>query len=243
MVDAPVPVEGVEAITITFSSILVHKSSDADTTSAGWITLMDESPPEADRTFNLLEYVNGASALLGETELDEGHYSQIRIIIQTASITIYGTTSDLTIPSGVQSGLKLVSGFNVEPDVIKELILDFDAGQSVVENPPGSARYKLQPTIRVIEKILSGTISGTVTPTGIDAMVIAYEAGTDNVVTSTYADTLSGEYVLQALLEGSYDLEAVASGYTSATETVVTVTAGEDNSGHDFTLTTGLGGQ
>ncbi len=243
LVDAPVPIEGIQAIDIIFFSVLVHKTSDAVETDAGWITVLDDQLlNEEARTFNLLELVNGASAVLGEAELDAGHYSQIRLIIQSATITIDGTTSELTIPSGQQSGLKLIQGFTVDPDVITELTIDFDAGQSIVENPPGSGNYKLQPTIRLVQTVLSGTISGTVTPLKIDAMVIAYEADTITVVTSTYADTTTGEYVLTALLEGSYDLEAKAEGYNSATEAGVAVTAGQDNGGHDFSLTPTGGG-
>ncbi|MFC1558975.1 DUF4382 domain-containing protein [Gemmatimonadota bacterium] len=242
LVDAPAPIEGIESIDIIFSFISVHASADADSANVGWIVVMDDQTSEAERTFNLLEYVNGTSAILGEAELEEGHYTQLRIGIQSASITINGTTSDLTIPSGSQSGLKLTGGFNIDPNVITSITLDFDAGESVRENPPGSGRYKLQPTIRMIETILSGTISGTVTPDTLRTLITAYETGTTTVVTSTYADTLSGEYMLQALLAGTYDLEASAEGFDVATEAGVTVTAGQDNPDHDFTLTESTGG-
>ena len=76
----------------------------------------------------------------------------------------------------------------------------------------------------------------------IDAMVIAYEAGSDVAVTSTYVDTTDGSYVLIPLVEGTYDLEAVATGYDSGSETGVGVTAQYDNSGHDFVLTPTGGG-
>ncbi len=242
LVDKPAPIEGIEAIDIVFSFISVHASADADSGNAGWIIVMDDQTSEEDRTFNLLEYVNGTSAILGEAELEEGHYTQLRIGIQSASITINGTTSDLTIPSGSKSGLKLTGGFNIDPSVITELTIDFDAGESVRENPPGSGRYKLQPTIRMIETILSGTISGTVTPDTLRTLITAFEAGTTTVVTSTYSDTLTGEYVLQALLEGTYDLEAAAGGFDPATEAGVSVVAGQDNPDHDFTLTESSGG-
>ena len=126
LVDAPAPIEGIESIDIVFSFISVHASADADSENVGWITLMDDQLSAEDRTFNLLEYVNGTSAILGEAELDEGHYTQLRIGIESASITISGETSDLFIPSGAQSGLKLTGGFNIDPNVITELTLDFE---------------------------------------------------------------------------------------------------------------------
>ncbi len=242
MVDAPLPIEGVEAIDIIFSSVLVHKTSSAEISDGNWIVLMDDQLPVEDRNFNLLELINGNFAVVGEVELDEGHYSQIRIIIESATITVDGVTSDLFIMSGEQSGVKLVKAFTIEPNTITELMVDFDAGQSVWESPLGSGDYRLQPTLRVEAIIVSGSISGTVTPLKIDAMVIAYETGTDVVVTSTYVDTTDGSYVLIPLVEGTYDLEAVATGYDSENESGVSVTAQLDNSGHDFVLTPTGGG-
>ena len=236
MVDAPLPIQGVEAIDIIFSSVLVHQTSSAEMGDANWIVLMDDQLPVEDRTFNLLELINGNFAVVGEVDLEDGHYSQIRIIIESATITVDGVTSDLFIMSGEQFGVKLVKAFTIEPNTITELMVDFDAGQSVWESPLGSGSYRLQPTLRVEAIIISGSISGTVTPLKIDAMVIAYETGTDVVVTSTYVDTTDGSYVLIPLVEGTYDLEAVAAGYDSLSESGVGVTAQSDNSGHDFVL-------
>lgn len=242
LVDAPVPIAGVEAIDVTFSSILIHKTSSAELDDARWIVLLDEQLSAAERTFNLLEYVNGAAAVLGTASLESGHYSQIRIIIESATITIDGVESDLTINSGTVSGIKLTHAFSIDANVITEIILDFDAGESVTEVPEGSGEYRLQPTIRSVTKVISGTISGNVTPLGIDALVIAYDAGTTDVITSTYVDTLTGDYVLPALLEGSYDLEAVAEGYITGTEAGVSVIALTDTGDHDFVLAVEEGG-
>ncbi len=242
LVDAPAPIDGIEAIDVTFSSILIHKTSSAELDDAQWIVLMDDQLSDAERTFNLLEYVNGAAAVLGTASLESGHYSQIRIIIESATITIDGVESALTINSGTVSGIKLTHAFTIDANVLTEIILDFDAGESVSEVPVGSGDYRLQPTIRSVTKVISGTISGTVTPVGINALVIAYDAGTTDVVTSTYVDTLTGDYVLPALLEGSYDLEAVAEGYVTGTEAGVPVTALMDSGGLDFLLTIEGGG-
>ena len=237
MVDAPVPIPDVEAIDITFSSVLVHKTSDAELGDAEWIVLMDDLLPVEDRTFNLLDLVNGNFAVVGEINLESGHYSQIRIIIESATITVAGVTSDLFIMSGDVSGVKLTNAFDIRPNTITELMVDFDAGQSVWESPSGSGSYQLQPTLRLEAVIVSGSISGNVTPLNIDAMVIAYEAGTETVVTSTYADTLTGDYMLIPLLAGTYDLMAVAADHDTAYETGAVVTAETDNGGHDFVLT------
>ncbi|MFO7767813.1 MAG: DUF4382 domain-containing protein [bacterium] len=236
LVDAPVPIAGVEAIEVVFSSVLVHQTSGAELGDAAWLVLLDETLSEAERTFDLLELVNGNMAVLGEIELDPGHYSQIRIIIESATITVDGQTSELFIMSGTQSGIKLVQAFDVEPDTITELTVDFDAGQSVWENPEGSGNYQMQPTLRLAAAVISGSISGTVTPTGIDVLVVAKEAGSDEVVTSTYVDPDTGEYMILPLLEGDYDLMATAEGYETAYLEGVTVSAQADNGGNDMAL-------
>jgi hypothetical protein len=242
LVDAPAAIEGLEAVTVIFSSVRIHRGAEAEEDSSGWIVLMDETLSEGERTFTLTDLVGGVSAFIGETELDAGLYTQVRIVIQSASATISGTTTDLTIPSGSQTGIKLVGGFTIDADVITELTLDFDVAESLREVPPGSGSYKMQPTIRMIQTVLSGTISGTVSPVNIDALVTAYEGGTTTVVTTTHPDTLTGTYVLQALLEGVYDLEVTAPGYQSALEGTLSVVAGDDNGGHDFILITSGGG-
>jgi hypothetical protein len=237
LVDAPAPIEGIEAIDIVFQKVLIHQNSEADTSDGEWITIFDETLPLADRSFDLLTLVNGAAAIMGETDLEAANYSQIRIFIEEASVTIDGLTSPLQIMSGQESGLKLVNAFRVREDVVTELTLDFDAGDSVYENPPGSGEYKLRPTIRIVETVISGTISGTVTPLGIDALVTAFAAGDTVAVTSTYVDPVTGEYMLTALLAGDYDLEVSAPGYVTATEAGITVVATQDSGDHDFVLT------
>ena len=234
LVDAPATVEGIEALTVTFAGVSIHGSGRG----AGWIDLLDGgSPPEA-RTFDLLQLVNGVQATLGFGDLSEGKYTQLRIVVQEATITVNGTTEALTIPSGEETGIKLVGPFTVTSGQTTELTVDFDAGQSVEDTGGG---FVLHPTYRILKTAEAGSISGTVLPMGVGAMVTAYQAGSDradpaNIVTTTFVDEATGGYRLQALPEGGYDLEASAPGYVSQTELNVFVTAGADNGGHDFTL-------
>ena len=72
MVDAPLPIQGVEAIDIIFSSVLVHQTASAEVSDASWIVLLDDQLPVEARTFNLLELINGNFAVVGEVELEEG---------------------------------------------------------------------------------------------------------------------------------------------------------------------------
>lgn len=240
LVDAPAAYEDLEALEIVFTEVKVHAATVAEgemeDPDAGWITIMSDTLPESERTFDLLELAGGVSALLGDVVLEAGHYTQLRIVIESATVTIAGHTSPVIVPSGIQTGLKLVGGWDVDPNVVTTLTLDFDANRSLIETPPGSGNFLLKPTIRMVQTALSGTISGTVSPTGIGAMVSAYDAVADTLVTSTYADT-AGVYMLQALPAGTYDVEAIAAGYDTARAENVDVQAGQDTGDVDFTLT------
>lgn len=239
MVDAPAAYDDLEALEVIFKEVKVHAASDAEDNAtdgnASWITVMSDTLPVEARTFDLLELVGGVRALIGDVELEAGHYTQLRIVIDSATVFIAGESYPVTVPSGAQSGLKLTGGWDVDPNVITSLTLDFDVNKSLIETPPGSGNFKLKPTIRMIQTVLSGTISGTVTPTGIGASVFAYDSVADTLVTSTFVD-IAGAYVLQAMPAGTYDVEATAAGYDTVRATDIEVQAEQDTGGVDFVL-------
>ncbi|MCU0638412.1 MAG: DUF4382 domain-containing protein [Candidatus Krumholzibacteria bacterium] len=237
LVDAPADLEGVESLEIVFDRVMVHRGicQDEDSTD-GWITVLSDTLPVEQRTFDLIELVNGDFGIICEDDLEAGAYTQIRIIIESATLVVDGEPQDLFIPSGEQSGIKLVGGFKVDPGVITALTLDFDVAKSLHEAPPGSGRYILRPTIRLTQTTLSGTISGTVLPAGIGSVIYALDPSTVDTVASTLADPVTGEYVLQALLAGIYDVRASAVGYTDSTRTGIAVTAGVNTPDVDFEL-------
>ena len=240
LVDAPAAYEDLEALEVIFSEVKVHAAADAEGETEdeqpAWITVMSDTLPEAARTFDLLDLVGGVRALIGDVELPAGHYTQLRIMIEEATITIAGQTHPLTVPSGAQSGLKLTGGWDVDPVVITSLTLDFDVSKSLIETPPGSGNFKFKPTIRMIQTVLSGTISGTVTPAGIGAAVSAYDAVSDTLVTSAFVDT-AGAYILHALPAGTYALDAFAAGHNTVRIEDVVVQAEQDTGEVNFTLT------
>ncbi len=131
-----------ERAEVTISDIQVHMAPGEEngTQSADWETIV-----EGPVTYDLLELV-GVEQLLGEKELQAGIYSQIRLSVDSASVTIGGEDSELTIPSG---SVKLVRAFEIIEGEDTELTLDFDAHDSI--HPAGaSGRYIMSPVIRVI---------------------------------------------------------------------------------------------
>ena len=80
MTDAPAC--GFDEVNVTVSKVRVHQSDNASENAAGWtdITL---NPP---RTINLLNLndptlSNFALETLGETPLEPGHYTQLRLVL------------------------------------------------------------------------------------------------------------------------------------------------------------------
>jgi hypothetical protein len=138
--DAPGDLNISEAL-ITISYVEVHIAAGGNNSSAEWVSVVNES-----QQFDLIQLVN-VTDILGSTLLDVGIYTQIRLHIAEALVTIDDVQYDLEIPSKT---VKLVNQFIIEPENTTTLILDFDIQESV--HKTGSDKYILQPTIKVIEE-------------------------------------------------------------------------------------------
>jgi hypothetical protein len=127
-----------------------------------------------------------------------------------------GVDIPLKIPSGLQTGIKLVHHFNVEPDSYTELLLDFDACRSVVKSG-NSGKYVLKPTIKVIDTLNKSLVSGTVTydpdpPQPIQAIVSAQisDGFSATVARSTLTD-INGDYAMYLSPNQTYKAVAFSS--------------------------------
>ncbi len=236
LVDAPPFIGTVESLEVVFAEVRVHRSDRAENEDGGWITVLPGTLPIAERTFDLLRLVDGVFVTLGEVELTAGTYTQVRIMLVSATLTIDGSPQNLFIPSGFQSGIKLVGTFTINPDAITDLTVDFDVARSLHEAPPGSGNFILRPTIRLVQTVLSGSVSGTVEPFGIGAVVYALAPVTRDTVATCLPDPIMGGYVLHALLAGTYDLRIDAAGYETATRDGIVVVAGQNVADIDVVL-------
>jgi hypothetical protein len=159
------------AVYVTIKEIDVHFAGD---TEGSWKVLA-----EPGKTVNLLELANGVREQLALIDLAPGHYDQLRLIIgdvPDSGTNILGTAHpsanyviaandavhDMKIPSGMQTGIKLVQGFDINANSTTELTFDFDASRSVVK-AGNSGKYILKPTIKVIDDTTATVIGGMVT--------------------------------------------------------------------------------
>jgi hypothetical protein len=226
LVDSP---SQLDSVIICVTRVEIHKSG-SDSTS-GWFVINDST-----RYFDLLLLTNGASAVLGDTSLAPGKYTQIRLIIGDGSYVIdQGVKHNLEVPSGSQSGLKLNHQFTIESGKLYELLLDFNVDKSIVIT--GNGKYKLKPTIRVMPIVISGSISGQVLPLDAQPTIWAFY-GIDTV--TTYTD-LQGFFKLLALPAGFYDVNILPADtlvYRDTTITNVQVMADQDTDIGTVTLET-----
>ena len=158
-----------QAVYVTVVRVDVHHDDDGT-----WETVATPN-----KTYNLLALVNGVRETLGVATLDAGHYTQLRMLIGMAPDTGLNLFSrrhpfanyvidqndavhELKTPSGTQTGLKVVNGFDVKADQTTELLLDFNAMQSVVV-AGASGQYLLKPTVKVLKTEDYAIVSGLVT--------------------------------------------------------------------------------
>ncbi len=143
--DAPSELN-IEKALVTISNVRVHLAEEENvteentTTEPNWFTVVEKP-----QTFDLMA-IKDVKEFLGSAELDAGRYTQIRLDVDKALVTINGTEYNLMIPSKT---IKLIKGFNIEVNKTTTLTLDFDAQKSI--HSSGKDKYIMRPTIKVIQ--------------------------------------------------------------------------------------------
>lgn len=171
--------------------------------------------------YNLLHFANGLDTLIATGDLNVTKVSQIRLILGPGNTVVKnGITYPLATPSAEESGLKLQVHQNLEAGVAYEVLLDFDANQSIVENGNGS--YSLKPVIRTIENAISGSISGTINP-----IVVCSVSASSGGITYSSQCNANGQFVIKGLPAGAYSLTATpVNPYSPQTINTIQVTVG-----------------
>ncbi len=156
---ADAPVDGAQHVVVEFTGVeLLPASGNAvDITFA------------APKTIDLLNQSGTASAELFDQPIPAGDYGQIRLTVVADGDPSHsyielsdGTMHGLQVPSGSQTGLKLVSGFTVPGSGVVDYTIDFDLRQAIT-CPAGQApACFLKPVLRLVDDTMVGNIQGTV---------------------------------------------------------------------------------
>ena len=214
------PACGFDEVNVTVEKIRVHQSSTVDETAAGWTTIALVPP----RKINLLDLndptqLNFALERLGETPLDAGHYTQLRLVLVSNSggpplansVVLSGTTTEIALetPSAVQSGIKLIHQFTVTSGQRVDLLLDFDACKSIVKT--GNNKYKLKPVIQVIPFELNGIegfVDSALFVNQVNVHHVSVSAQVNGeIVRATMPNAITGKFFLARLAApANYDV-------------------------------------
>ena len=231
------PVDNIESAVVWISS--VYLIGGADTTGNRYT--VTTTPQQ----YDLLDLTNGVTAALGTATIPTGDYTQMRLVVDSARVTLKAgkTFSDgsssktLQTPSAQRTGIKVnFSGpVHVAPGQTI-LVVDFDVSRNFVfTGPPANPNGVLfKPVLHASVQDIAGSIAGTVTPASSKPRLFAIMNG--DTVTSALADSTTGAYQLWFLPPGSYTVAAVATGLQTQTQSTTVGTA-QNVTGVDFSLT------
>ena len=170
------------AVCVTIDDVQVHMKGNGIGNNS-WESV---SAPNLPKTFNLYDLTNGVREEIGLADLAIGDYTQMRLIIGTVPddginelgeahpyanyvIDTNDNYQELKIPSGINTGIKIVHGFTISTDQTTELILDFNAEKSVIV-AGNTGIWHLKPTIKVGSTEELSIIRGKVTTDGIEGI-------------------------------------------------------------------------
>jgi len=213
MTDAP---KAVQAVNLVITEVSINPSGNGSDN--GWEVLRSDS-----MNVDLLSLQNGVFTTLASGRVAAGTYDQVRLKLGAGStIMVDGVTYPLTVPSGMQSGLKIIGPFTVPNGGTADISLDFDASRSIIQT--GNGTYILKPVVRVMPTSIAGSIQGQVLPTTTQTTVFAIQAAytVGSAVTGT-----NGNFAVSVLPAGTYSVAFHPStGFRDTTLTGVNVTSG-----------------
>ncbi|RSK23807.1 DUF4382 domain-containing protein [Hymenobacter metallilatus] len=197
------------AVILDVRQIEVHTREESNPD--GWQIL-----PFQMQAINVLEYVNGRSALLVSTDFEPGDLKEVRLILGPDSYVIGrdGQRYDLKTPSGQTSGIKLkLDKATLRARETYQLLLDFDVAKSIVERgnwKPGNdkkERYLLKPVIRVVAQDIKGGLRGSVTPAATLPQILAIRSSLTLPDTFSTSADATGAFQLSGIPSGTYRIE------------------------------------
>ena len=191
--DAPAPDDA--KVCLHFTGITLHHSDGerisipfdpstyVDATGTCINNVLSDAPPPADPANNAvnLSSLQGVLnvALADSIEVKAGSYNWIRLDVDESLSYVMETDVKyaLRCPScdGEQSGLKLNRGITVPAGGEAKFMIDIDLAKSLNKNPSGN--YKLRPTLRLVNLVETGDITGTVDGSLITNPVTDSETG------------------------------------------------------------------
>lgn len=224
LIDAPAC--GFDQVNVTVERVRIHQSMNAPDNDGGWTEIVLNPA----RKIDLLTLTNGVVAELGQTTLPAGHYTQIRLVLRgngagspaNSVVPSTGSETAMDTPSAMQSGLKLVNGFTVQPGQLTDVLLDFDACKSVVQR--GNGAYLLKPVIRMMPR-RGAAIAGYV-ETGLTGVTVSVQK--NGVILRATQPNANGQFVLSPVDPSRTPYDVVFTGAARTTAVIASVPVAAD---------------
>ena len=147
------PFTDAKAVLVTFSSVRAHRS-DSDWTVVPFINAATS------RTCDLKK-LETSEDVLGSAALPAGHYTQVRLVVQSATLffdnasTGSACASSIAPPAGASATLEIPSGevkltreFDMSASNAMTMLIDFDGNGSI--HATGNGRYMMSPVITIL---------------------------------------------------------------------------------------------
>jgi len=172
------PVEKADHVVVAFTGIELKPAGGP----ALPVVTMNESSCDTFDTstgtcsIDLLTLTGTNRKVVFSDDLEAGDYQWVRLLVAAERNVMDsyiefedGSMCSLWIPSGAETGLKIVSGVTVTANGVSDYTLDFDVRKSVTA-PPGMAtaplmceqNYIMKPAIRIVDTTEVGAVAGTV---------------------------------------------------------------------------------
>ncbi len=172
------PVENAAKVVVAFGGVIVKPKDGA---ALDPVQVSEDNCDSYDTNtglcyIDLLTLTGMDRKLVFSGDLPAGEYNWVRLLVDAERDVMDsyiefddGTQCSLYIPSGSQTGLKIVGGITVTANNVSDYTLDFDVKKSITQ-PPGqmgdleacAANYKLKPAIRIVDTSVTGGIAGDV---------------------------------------------------------------------------------
>lgn len=154
------PIDNAKEVWIQFDAIELKPSSSSDSITVTF------NPP---KTIDLLTLQGEKSVqILTDQTLPTGTYNWIKVHITAVNDGVQdsyiklddNSVHELDIPSGSESGLKIIGGLEIIANTSTTMTIDVDLRMSIILT--GAGDYKLAPVLKLVEDAKTGTINGSV---------------------------------------------------------------------------------
>lgn len=173
-------------------------------------------------TYNLLKYLKGETIRIADQYFSAGTITQIRIKLASTLHIVdkYSLLSDqqqlpVDLATEYQDGVVVAADIPLTPNVITDILLDFNLAQSIYKN--NADDFVFVPYVRAYTQLDGGMLKGTISPVEAVPMVqIGYL--TDTLSTFAASD---GSFYFQGLRAGLWEIHVIPLNTLYADTTVM----------------------